>query len=72
MHGSIGECLAPLGRMRNPNPEWFENYSPDFFRGNLSTYISGLSTIDLPLGQVFLEITKGSSLRFNSHTTSIA
>ncbi|MER9664266.1 CehA/McbA family metallohydrolase [Mesorhizobium sp. M0159] len=64
VHGSIGEYLAPLDRMRNPNPEWFENYSPDFFHGNhLSTYISGLSTIDLPLGQVFLEITKGFEIR---------
>ncbi|TIT34478.1 MAG: hypothetical protein E5W78_10600, partial [Mesorhizobium sp.] len=64
VHGPIGEYLAPLDRMRNPNPEWFENYSPDFFHGNhLSTYISGFAIIDLPLGEIFLEITKGFEVK---------
>ncbi|MER8956962.1 CehA/McbA family metallohydrolase [Mesorhizobium sp. M0833] len=64
VHGKMGEYLAPVDRMRNPNPGWFENYSPDFFHGNhLSTYISGFAMIDLPLGEIFLEITKGFEVK---------
>ncbi|MER9664080.1 hypothetical protein [Mesorhizobium sp. M0159] len=64
VHGKVGEYLAPVDRMRNPNPGWFENYSPDFFHGNhLSTYISGFAMIDLPLGEIFLEITKGFEVK---------
>ncbi|OBP78398.1 hypothetical protein BAE39_29990 [Mesorhizobium loti] len=64
VHGRKGEYLAPVDRSRNPNPLWFENYSPDFCHGNhLSTYISGQATIDLPLGEVYLEITKGFEIR---------
>ncbi|TIQ34103.1 MAG: hypothetical protein E5X48_20780 [Mesorhizobium sp.] len=60
VHGRMGEYLAPVDRSRNPNPLWFENYSPDFCHGNhISTYISGETTIDLPLGNVYVEITKG-------------
>ncbi|MET2832852.1 CehA/McbA family metallohydrolase [Mesorhizobium shangrilense] len=60
VHGMMGEYLAPVDRSRNPNPQWFENYSPDLCHGtHTSTYISGHTTIDLPLGNVFIEITKG-------------
>ncbi|CDX24951.1 conserved hypothetical protein [Mesorhizobium plurifarium] len=64
VHGRLGEYLAPVDRSRSPNPLWFENYSPDFCHGNhLSTYISGQTTIDLPLGEVYLEITKGFEIK---------
>ncbi|RWI99874.1 MAG: hypothetical protein EOR23_32475 [Mesorhizobium sp.] len=64
VHGRKGEYLAPVDRSRNPNPEWFENYSPDFCHGkHLSTYISGQATIDLPPGEVYLEITKGFEIK---------
>ncbi|TIQ02935.1 MAG: hypothetical protein E5Y16_13895 [Mesorhizobium sp.] len=64
VHGRMGEYLAPVDRSRNPNPQWFENYSPDFCHGNhISTYISGKTTIDLPLGNVYVEITKGFEIK---------
>ncbi|ESY85863.1 hypothetical protein X741_33310 [Mesorhizobium sp. LNHC229A00] len=60
VHGRMGEYLAPINRTRVPNSGWFENYSPDFCHGHhLSTYISGETSINLPLGEVYLEITKG-------------
>ncbi|TIW75630.1 MAG: hypothetical protein E5V58_00525 [Mesorhizobium sp.] len=64
VHGRMGEYLAPIDRSRNPNPLWFENYSPDFCHGNhLATYINGEATIDLPLGEVYVEITKGFEIK---------
>ncbi|MER9222957.1 CehA/McbA family metallohydrolase [Mesorhizobium sp. M0644] len=72
VHGKMGEYLAPVDRSRNPNPLWFENYSPDFCHGNhLSTYISGAATIDLPLGEVYLEITKGFEIKPIRKTVTI-
>lgn len=64
VHGSAGEYLAPTNGNRNPNPRWFENYSTEHWHGlHLSTYISGHTTIELPLGDVYLEITKGFEVK---------
>ncbi|MEI9418895.1 CehA/McbA family metallohydrolase [Mesorhizobium sp. Cs1321R2N1] len=64
VHGSSGEYLAPLGRNRNPSRRWFENYGPEYWHGqHLSTYISGQTPIELPLGDVYLEITKGFEVK---------
>jgi len=61
LHGEAGEYLAPLDRHRIPNAAWFEDYSVDFVhRGrHRCTYISGETTVDLPLGRVYLEVSKG-------------
>jgi hypothetical protein len=61
VHGEAGEYLAPLDRHRLPNPAWFEDYSCDYVDENrhYSTYISGETTIDLPLGRAYIEATKG-------------
>ncbi|THK35187.1 hypothetical protein EHS39_26415 [Ensifer sp. MPMI2T] len=64
VHGSAGEYLAPANGNRNPNPRWFENYSTEHWHGpHLSTYISGQTSIELPLGDVYLEITKGFEVK---------
>jgi hypothetical protein len=64
-HGMAGEYLAPVDRHRIPNPAWYEDYSVDFVhRGaHWCTYIPGETTLDLPLGTVFLEIAKGFEIR---------
>jgi hypothetical protein len=73
VHGEWGENLVPVDRHRIANPAWFEDYSVDFVHGgdwygNASnphqcTYISGETSIDLPLGKVYLEISKGFEIR---------
>ena len=65
IHGEVGEYLAPVDRHRIQNPFWFEDYSADFMHRWLhpSTYIPGETVIDLPLGRVYLEVTKGFEIR---------
>jgi hypothetical protein len=73
VHGASGEYLAPLDRHRIPNPAWFEDYSTDFVgRPNirdeddgphLCTYINGETVLDLPLGTVYVEVTKGFEIK---------
>ena len=64
IHGSDGEYLAPLDRHRIPNPAWFEDYSADLCHGDHQCmYISGETVIDLPLGNVYVEATKGFEIR---------
>ena len=65
VHGEFGEYLAPLDRHRLPNNAWFEDYSVDFVhRGaHYCTYIPGETRIDLPLGRVFVEVSKGFEIR---------
>jgi len=73
IHGEWGEYLAPVDRHRILNPAWFEDYSVDFVHGgtweggstnaHLCTYIPGQTTIDLPLGKVYVEVSKGFEIR---------
>ena len=65
VHGQAGEYLPPVDRHRIPNPLWFEDYSCDFFSDgkHACTYISGETTIDLPVGDVFVEVSKGFEIR---------
>jgi len=69
-HGEAGEYLAPVDRHRLPNPAWFEDYSADFVHIDSMTgdrhhccYIPGEATLDLPLGKVYLEVSKGFEIR---------
>ena len=71
-HGAWGEYLAPVNRHRILNPAWFEDYSADHAhirnwrepqRAHAGSYIPGETRIRLPLGQVYLEITKGFEIR---------
>jgi hypothetical protein len=61
VHGEAGEYLAPLDRHRNPNDAWFEDFSVDFVHGGTHhcTYITGETTVHLPAGKVFIEVSKG-------------
>lgn len=74
VHGESGEYLAPADRHRKSNDAWFEDYAPEFSHDAWSekqpgewartgshrcTYIDGETAIDLPLGRVFLEVSKG-------------
>jgi hypothetical protein len=65
IHGAAGEYLAPLDRHRIINPAWFQDFSVDFtHRWNHScTYINGEALLDLPLGPVFIEVSKGFEIR---------
>jgi hypothetical protein len=65
VHGSAGEYLAPVDRHRIPNPAWFEDYSVDFVhRGaHWCTYIRGETAMDIPLGSVFIEVSRGFEIR---------
>ena len=65
LHGEAGEYLAPIDRHRIPNPSWFEDYSVDWTHQGIHhcTYIPGETSIDLPLGKVYLEVSKGFEIR---------
>ena len=65
VHGEYGEYLAPVNRHRIPNNEWFEDYSVDFVHEgtHYSTYISGETSIKLPPGKVYVEISRGFEVR---------
>ncbi len=65
VHGGAGEYLAPVDRHRIPNPAWFEDYSVDFVHkgAHWCTYINGETTINVPLGEIFLEVSRGFEIR---------
>ncbi|MBN1642379.1 MAG: CehA/McbA family metallohydrolase [Anaerolineae bacterium] len=65
VHGAWGEYLAPVDRHRIVNPAWFEDYSVDLtHRGtHACTYIAGETRVDLPLGTVYVEVSKGFEIR---------
>jgi hypothetical protein len=82
VHGAAGEYLPPVGRHRQPNPSWFEDYGAEFVHvepfglafggGNPykeggilhpCTYVGGEMSIDLPLGPVYVEASRGFETR---------
>jgi len=65
VHGEAGEYLAPTDRHRIPDPAWFEDYSVDFSHCGLHhcTYVPGEARIDLPLGRIYVEVSKGFEIR---------
>jgi hypothetical protein len=64
VHGEAGEYLAPLDRHRIPNWAWFEDYSVDYTNwGHHCSYIPGETTIQLPVGKVYVEVSKGFEIR---------
>jgi len=65
LHGQAGEYLPPIDRHRIPNPAWFEDYSTDFIHlgSHYCTYIPGETRVNLPLGRVYVEISKGFEIR---------
>ncbi len=65
IHGAAGEYLPPVDRHRIPNPAWFEDYSVDFSHLGIHhcTYIPGETRVELPLGKVYIEVSKGFEIR---------
>ncbi|MCX6030150.1 MAG: CehA/McbA family metallohydrolase [Chloroflexi bacterium] len=72
LHGEWGEYLAPVDRHRILNPAWFEDFSVDFAhipnwaeraRVHACTYIGGETQVRLPLGKVYIEVSKGFEIR---------
>lgn len=65
IHGEAGEYLPPIDRHRIPNPHWFEDYSVDFTGNGIHhcAYVDGETTVRLPLGRVFVEVSKGFEIR---------
>jgi hypothetical protein len=78
VHGESSEYLAPVDRHRQANFAWFEDYAPEFRPGtwyeghpgkwdnesnHRCTYIDGETVVDLPLGNAYLEISKGFEVK---------
>ncbi|MGQ9608299.1 MAG: CehA/McbA family metallohydrolase [bacterium] len=65
IHGESGEYLPPADRHRIPNPYWFEDYSPEFlaYGIHICNYIDGETLVNLPLGNVYIEISKGFEIK---------
>ncbi len=60
VHGPNGENLPPRGHHRTSNPYWFEDNYAEFVNGrNQYSYVSGVCEIELPLGEVFVEASRG-------------
>ncbi|MER8716613.1 CehA/McbA family metallohydrolase [Mesorhizobium sp. M1295] len=64
VHGPHGEYLPPKGHHRKVNTGWFEDLFGEFVNGlNQYAYVDGTCTVDLPIGAIFVEITKGFEMR---------
>ncbi len=64
LHGAHGEYLPPRGNHRRVNPYWFEDNYGEFVNvHNQYAYIQGECVVDLPLGDVYVEITKGYEVK---------
>jgi hypothetical protein len=65
VHGESGEYLPPVDRHRIPNDAWFEDYSVDFIHAgrHICTYIPGETLMKLPVGKVFIEVSKGFEIK---------
>ena len=60
LHGEAGEYLPPRGRHRKVNSFWFEdNYGEFANLHNQYAYVDGFCEVDLPLGKVYVEISRG-------------
>jgi len=58
--GKYGEYIAPYGHHEVVNDRWFEDYGGDLKLGGMSyAYVPGKFQIDLPVGEVYVEINKG-------------
>jgi len=65
IHGEAGEYLPPADRHRIPNPYWFEDYSADYIANGIHfcTYIDGETKVKLPLGHIYIEVSKGFEIQ---------
>ena len=64
LHGQVGEYLAPVDRHRYANPMWYEDPGTEVVLLDHScAYTGGVATARVPLGEVFIEVTKGFEFR---------
>jgi len=60
LHGEAGEYLPPKGNHRKVNAGWFEDNYGEFINGrNAYAYVRGECVADLPLGNVYIDISRG-------------
>ena len=64
-HGPAGEYLPPLDRHRAPSTAYTADYGTDHVQDGVhgAAYILGETVVDLPLGAVYLEASKGFEMR---------
>ena len=63
-HGAHGEYLPPRGYHRKVNGNWFEDNYGEFVNSlNQYAYIGGSCELEAPLGEVFVEITRGYEIK---------
>ncbi|GAA3399882.1 CehA/McbA family metallohydrolase [Paenibacillus hodogayensis] len=64
VHGKLGDYIAPVNGHRFPNAHWFEDYGAEYVQDfHYSAYIDGEAEYKLPLGDVYIEVTKGFEIR---------
>ena len=70
VHGQNDEYLAPVNRHRIPGGAFFEDYGPELAGKDMhtSTYIDGQTILKLPIGRVYIEVSKGFECK-PIHTT---
>jgi hypothetical protein len=57
---SDGRYLPPYGHRHEVNDGWFEDYGADLKLGNTQyAYVDGTFRIELPVGDVYVELSKG-------------
>ena len=55
-----GRYIPPYGHRAEVNPGWFQDYGADLKLGDTSyAYVDGTFQIELPVGDVYMEVTKG-------------
>ncbi|MFN8661375.1 MAG: CehA/McbA family metallohydrolase [Thermomicrobiales bacterium] len=60
LHGEAGEYLPPRGHHRLVNRYWYEDNAAEFVNGrNQYSYVDGECIVDLPLGRVYADISRG-------------
>jgi len=58
--GPDGEYYAPYGHHTVINNNWFEDYGADVVLGRMNyAYVHGTFQTNLPVGEVYVEVTKG-------------
>ena len=65
IHGEAGEYLPPDVHHRTPNLNWFQDYGAGFSHQGKHhcVYIPGETRVRLPLGKVYVEVSKGFEVR---------
>lgn len=64
VHGPHGEYLPPKGHHRKVNTGFFEDFFAELANGlNQYAYVDGNCVVDVPVGRVFVEITRGFEMR---------